>query len=171
MRDRIDKELRHAARRPFHGGDGTGRVEEVGEIGDVHPAWSSEFLAPDADALWRRFCAKPSCAYPPRPRKNLAQIKQQHGSLASLKSSERPARGQPMKSTLQAMDSKDSSDSATLLLRLPAVMKLTGLGRSTIYRLVADRRFPGPVRIASRAVAWRRSDLDSWSRSCPDVTH
>jgi prophage regulatory protein len=76
-----------------------------------------------------------------------------------------------MKSTLQAIHSNDSGDAATLFLRLPAVMKLTGLGRSTIYRLVADRRFPGPVRIASRAVAWRRSDLDRWSRSCPDVSH
>ncbi|TXH15595.1 MAG: AlpA family phage regulatory protein [Gammaproteobacteria bacterium] len=50
-------------------------------------------------------------------------------------------------------------------------MRLTGLGRSTIYRMVADNRFPCPVRIASRAVAWRRTDLDRWSESRPTVTH
>lgn len=64
-----------------------------------------------------------------------------------------------------------SDDATSMLLRLPAVMKLTGLGRSTIYRLVAERRFPGPVRIADRAVAWRRADLDQWSAERPAATH
>lgn len=65
----------------------------------------------------------------------------------------------------------DRDDSSSLLLRLPAVMTLTGLGRSTIYRLVAEKRFPCPVRIASRAIAWRRSDLNVWTESRPSVTH
>lgn len=38
------------------------------------------------------------------------------------------------------------------LLRMPAVMQRTGLGRSTIYRLMASKQFPAPVRLASRAV-------------------
>lgn len=58
-----------------------------------------------------------------------------------------------------------------LFLRLPAVMRLTGLGRSTIYRMVADHTFPGPFRLATRAVAWRRSDIDRWSDSRPASTH
>lgn len=58
-----------------------------------------------------------------------------------------------------------------LLLRMPTVMRMTGLGRSTIYRLVAERKFPSPVRLGPRAVAWRRSDLDQWSESRPAVTH
>lgn len=72
---------------------------------------------------------------------------------------------------LQAIANRDGSDPPSLFLRLPAVMKLTGLGRSTIYRMVADKQFPCPVRIASRAVAWRRTDLDRWSESRPTVTH
>lgn len=64
-----------------------------------------------------------------------------------------------------------TDDSPTLLLRLPAVMKMTGLGRSTIYRLVAQQRFPCPVRIANRAVAWRRSDVYQWSDARPAATH
>lgn len=63
------------------------------------------------------------------------------------------------------------SDPPRLLARLPVVLKVTGLGRSTIYRLVADGSFPAPVRLGPRAVAWRWSDLDQWSRSRPSNTH
>ncbi len=52
-------------------------------------------------------------------------------------------------------------------LRLPSVLRITGLGRSTIYRMVADNRFPRPVRIGQRAVAWRLSDLETWSEARP----
>jgi len=45
------------------------------------------------------------------------------------------------------------------------VLQATGLGRSTIYRLVAHGSFPRPVRVGLRAVAWRWSDLEHWSRS------
>lgn len=65
-----------------------------------------------------------------------------------------------------------NSDAVTpLLVRMPTVMRLTGLGRSTIYRMVAARKFPSPVRLGPRAVAWRQSDLDEWSESRPAVTH
>lgn len=50
-------------------------------------------------------------------------------------------------------------------------MHVTGLGRSTIYRLMADRQFPIPVRLSKRAVAWRRSDLERWSEGRPMATH
>ena len=58
-----------------------------------------------------------------------------------------------------------------LFLRMPTVVRLTGLGRTTIYRLIADHKFPSPVRLGPRAVAWRRSDLDRWSESRPATTH
>jgi len=41
----------------------------------------------------------------------------------------------------------------SFFLRMTAVTRMTGLGRSTIYRLVAQRKFPSPVRLANRAVA------------------
>jgi prophage regulatory protein len=49
--------------------------------------------------------------------------------------------------------------------RLPTDMQATGLGRSTIYRMVASGIFPAPVQLGARAVAWRWSDLDRWSES------
>ena len=60
---------------------------------------------------------------------------------------------------------------APVFLRMPTVMRMTGLGRTTIYRLIADQKFPCPVRLGPRAVAWRRSDLDRWSAARPVVTH
>ncbi|MDP3086085.1 MAG: AlpA family phage regulatory protein [Rubrivivax sp.] len=54
---------------------------------------------------------------------------------------------------------------------MPTVMRMTGLGRSTIYRLIAERKFPSPVRLGPRAVAWRSSDLDVWSEARPVVSH
>jgi prophage regulatory protein len=66
----------------------------------------------------------------------------------------------------------DAQDQAsTVFLRMPSVMQLTGLGRSTIYRLVAQQQFPCPVRLGVRAVAWRRSELDAWSETRPAASH
>ena len=52
-------------------------------------------------------------------------------------------------------------------MRLPMVMRWTGLGRSTIYRLVAAHQFPSPVILGTRAVAWRLTDLERWSADRP----
>lgn len=57
------------------------------------------------------------------------------------------------------------ADQAAILLRLPTVMRITGLPRSTIYLLMAQRRFPSPIKVGARVVAWRRADLDRWSEA------
>jgi len=56
-------------------------------------------------------------------------------------------------------------------LRMPSVIRRTGLARSTIYRLIAERQFPSPVRLAGRAVGWRLTDLDRWSAGRPTSAH
>jgi len=48
------------------------------------------------------------------------------------------------------------------LLRLPDVMDRVGLRRAAIYKLVSDGRFPEPVRIGARAVAWVESEVQEW---------
>lgn len=58
----------------------------------------------------------------------------------------------------------------TPFLRLPMVVLWTGLCRSTIYRMIAEERFPLPIQLGSRAVAWRRSDLDRWQQTRHEVT-
>lgn len=69
--------------------------------------------------------------------------------------------------TIQADHPIDASD----VLRMPAVVRHTGLSRSTIYRLMATRHFPVPVKLASRAVGWRKSDVVQWNKSLPSVPH
>jgi len=51
---------------------------------------------------------------------------------------------------------------ADRLVRMPGVMAATGLQRSTIYKLIQQRRFPAPVKISERAVAWRQTDISAW---------
>lgn len=48
------------------------------------------------------------------------------------------------------------------LIRLPQVIRMTGLGRSTIYREVAAGRFPEYVKIGARASAWIESEVQGW---------
>jgi prophage regulatory protein len=70
-----------------------------------------------------------------------------------------------------ATPSTQATDPPRLLARLPVVLKVTGLGRSTIYRWIADGSFPAPVRLGRRAVAWRWSDLDRWTQSRATTHH
>jgi prophage regulatory protein len=55
--------------------------------------------------------------------------------------------------------------------RMATVVHMTGLCRATIYRMIADKRFPAQVRIGSRAVGWRWSDLERWSKERTSPTH
>lgn len=47
-------------------------------------------------------------------------------------------------------------------LRLPDVLAETGLGKTSIYHLIREGEFPKPVKIASRAVAWREGAIEAW---------
>ena len=53
------------------------------------------------------------------------------------------------------------------LIRLPEVLRLTGLGRSTIYRMMAENKFPQSVRLGPRSVAWREREVLDWIDSRP----
>ena len=53
----------------------------------------------------------------------------------------------------------------TALLRLPEVMKRTGLARSTIYRDVGAGTFPAPVPIGAGSVAWVESEIEGWAQA------
>ncbi len=47
-------------------------------------------------------------------------------------------------------------------LRLPDVKAETGLGKTSIYHLIREGEFPKPVKISSRAVAWREGAIEAW---------
>lgn len=48
------------------------------------------------------------------------------------------------------------------LLRMPELTKKLGLCRSTIYKLMDEQGFPRPIKLTSRAVAWRESDVAAY---------
>ncbi|MDB6102438.1 MAG: hypothetical protein JWO52_2437 [Gammaproteobacteria bacterium] len=48
------------------------------------------------------------------------------------------------------------------VLRLPQVRALTGLGRSLIYKLQAENRFPKRIKIGARAVGWLEDEVQKW---------
>jgi prophage regulatory protein len=51
---------------------------------------------------------------------------------------------------------------ASGILRLPAVMKLTGLSRCSIYLMISNGSFPRQVSLGARAVGWREFDIHLW---------
>lgn len=65
----------------------------------------------------------------------------------------------------------DQYRSGAIFLRIGSVMHITGLGRSTIYRLMADDQFPHPVKLTKRVVAWRREDLERWGEARESTAH
>lgn len=53
-------------------------------------------------------------------------------------------------------------------IRLPELKAMTGFrATSSIYREMAAGRLPSPVKIGSRAVAWRASDIAAWQAARP----
>jgi len=57
------------------------------------------------------------------------------------------------------------------LLRLPAVIKRVGLGKTTIYERIRRDEFPKPVSLGRRARAWRASEIEKWIAARPEPAH
>ena len=47
-------------------------------------------------------------------------------------------------------------------LRLPEVVDRTGVSRSTIYKLMAQGKFPKSRRLTSRTVGWGDAEIAAW---------
>ena len=44
-------------------------------------------------------------------------------------------------------------------VRLPTILKVIPIGKSTLWKRVADGTFPQPVKLGERTTAWRVSDI------------
>lgn len=53
-------------------------------------------------------------------------------------------------------------ESIERLIRIGCVSTRIGLSRATIYRLVEAGKFPAPIRITSRCIAWPESAVNEW---------
>lgn len=55
-----------------------------------------------------------------------------------------------------------SSPAQERFLRLPEVIHLCGLSRSTIYDLISRNAFPQQVSLGGKNVAWLQSEVSAW---------
>ena len=60
------------------------------------------------------------------------------------------------------MDVQETPSKPKRLIRRPVVINRTGLQTSQIYDLIAEKRFPAPVPIGARAVAWVETEVEAW---------
>ena len=52
------------------------------------------------------------------------------------------------------------------MLRLPNVIELTGLSRSSIYLRMSKEEFPQSISLGGRAIAWLEEDINQWLEQC-----
>ena len=55
----------------------------------------------------------------------------------------------------------------TRIVRLPEVMRMTGLAGSTIHRRYRDCTFPRPFGLGPKSIGWRREEVVEWLDSLP----
>lgn len=48
------------------------------------------------------------------------------------------------------------------IIRLPNVIEMTGLSRSTIYRLIGKGQFPAQLSLSERSRGWIYAEVVSW---------
>lgn len=46
--------------------------------------------------------------------------------------------------------------------RLPDVLDITGVSKSTLYRWISNNQFPKPVQLGQRAVGWSSTPVNQW---------
>lgn len=51
---------------------------------------------------------------------------------------------------------------APAFFRMADVVRITALSRATVYRRIAEGRFPAPVHLGGRACGWPPSALQRW---------
>ena len=54
------------------------------------------------------------------------------------------------------------SENVRSFIRLPEVMRRTGYSKAWLYRLINQNRFPKPVKIGERAIAFVEGEIDDW---------
>lgn len=56
------------------------------------------------------------------------------------------------------------------ILRLREVLRITGLGRSSLYAKVARSEFPPPIKLGERAAGWLASEVSNWIQARIDAS-
>ncbi len=59
------------------------------------------------------------------------------------------------------MDTKNISLPQTGFVRLPVILKIFPIGKSTWWQGVKDGKYPKPVKLSDRITAWKVEDIKS----------
>ena len=51
-----------------------------------------------------------------------------------------------------------------LLLSIKDVQGILSIGKTTIYKMVKDEKFPKPIKVNGRSL-WRKSDIENWVKN------
>ena len=73
----------------------------------------------------------------------------------------------PAHSDRETHPQAEGTASVDYLIAMKEVMRRTGLGRGTIYYLMACSDFPLPLKLSLRMVRWWSSEVDRWLKSRP----
>lgn len=55
------------------------------------------------------------------------------------------------------------------ILRWPQVEAMTGLSRTTTWRLERKGAFPKRIQLSAKAVGWRKSEIEAWIEQLSSV--
>ena len=56
----------------------------------------------------------------------------------------------------------DGGETVNRILRLPEVIRVSGLARSTIYLRMKEKTFPTQIKLATRSVGWLETSIQNW---------
>ena len=64
----------------------------------------------------------------------------------------------------------DEAPAELRLLKRAQVLALTGIGNSSLYKLISAGRFPPPRRVpgAPGIILWRADEVEAWIRALPE---
>ena len=80
---------------------------------------------------------------------------------------ERPAPPKPV--PLTGPEAARSTKPECDVVRSKDLRQLTGLSRSSVWRLERDGDFPARIRLTRTGVGWRRIDIEAWLATRPQV--
>jgi len=61
--------------------------------------------------------------------------------------------------------SEAGSDDGERLIRLSEVKQRVGLGKTLIYEMISEGRFPKPYKLTPAAARWSAREVDAWIAS------
>ena len=47
-------------------------------------------------------------------------------------------------------------------MRMPEVLRMVGLSRSTLWNMIHDGRFPRQIRLGPKSIGWRDTEVFVW---------